>query len=163
MRHVLNRSDFEDLYGPQSYPKRTRAAAAELVTRGLKASAGTLDHLASKGIVAVPQNDAGRRLWERRHIDQAAKHLDEIESFTPRTWQHVLEDTHPAQDLRAFREACRHTPDLPPDPTYFVRIVTPGVPGLGIYAMVHYRPMSPLELAEWHRLIERAEGRAVAA
>src|SRR5690606_28079149 len=68
MRHVLNRSDFEDLYGPQSYPKRTRAAAAELVTRGLKANAGTLDHLASKGVVAVPRNDAGRRLWERRHI-----------------------------------------------------------------------------------------------
>ena len=44
-----------------------------------------------------------------------------------------------------------------------MRIVTPGVPGLGVYAMVHYRPMSQLELAEWHRLIEQAEGQAVAA
>jgi len=163
MRHVLSRHDYEELYGPDEYPKRTAAAASELVTRGLKANVNTLDHLASKGVVAVPQNDAGRRLWERRHIDQAAKHLDEIESFTPRTWLHVLEDTHPGQDLRAFREACRNAPDLPPDPTYFVRTVTPGVPGLGIYATVHYRPMSKLELAEWHRLIEQARGQAVAA
>jgi len=53
--------------------------------------------------------------------------------------------------------------DLPPSHAYFVRTVTPGVPGLGIYAMVHYRPMSKLELAEWHRLIEHARAQAVAA
>jgi len=163
MRHVLSRHDYEELFSRQSYPKRTTAAAAELVTRGLKAGPATLDYLVSKGVVTVPQSDGGRRLWELRHIDEAAEHLDEIESFTPRTWQHVLEDTHPGQDIRAFREACRNTPDLPPDQNYFVRTVTPGVPGLNVYAMVHYRPMSKLELAEWHRLIEQARGRAVAA
>ncbi len=79
MRHVLNRNDYEDLYGPQAYPKGTSAAASELVTRGLKANASTLDYLASKGVVAVPQTDGGRRLWERRHIDQelfAKKHTE---------------------------------------------------------------------------------------
>lgn len=163
MRHVLSRSEFEELFGPQSYPKRTAAAASELVSRGLKANATTLDYLAKTGVVAVPQSDGGRRLWERRHIEQAAAHLDEIESFTPGTWRHVIEDTSPAQDMRAFREACGNTPDLPPDPTYFVRTVTPGVPGLGIYAMVHYRPMSRLELAEWHQAIEQVRGQAVPA
>jgi len=45
MRHVLSRNDYETLFRAQSYPKRTTAAAGELVTRGLKASVVTLDYL----------------------------------------------------------------------------------------------------------------------
>lgn len=148
----MNRSDYEELFGPDKYPKPTAAAACELVTRGLKANVGTLDYLVRKGVVAVPQGDGGKRLWARRHIDQAAQYLDEIEAYTPGTWQHVLEYTNPAQDIRAFREACSNSPHVPPNHNCFIRIVTPGLPGLDHYATVHYRSASALD---WLRQLKR--------
>lgn len=71
MRHALSRSDYEALFGPHQYPTRTAAAASELVTRGLKANGATLDYLVAKGLIDVPQDEGGRRMWDRRHIDQA--------------------------------------------------------------------------------------------
>ena len=163
MRNVLSRSDYEDLFRGQSYPVRTLGAKCELVTRGLQATAAALDYLVAKGDVVVPRTESGRRMWDRQHIDRAAECLADAEIFTPSAWQHLVEDTDPAQDIRAFREACRKAPHLPPDPAYFVRTVMPGVPGLGIYATVQYRAMTADELAAWHGLIERARGREVMA
>ncbi len=163
MSSVLTRSDYEELFAGQSYPKRTAAAKAELVTRGLRATVAALDYLVAKGDVAVPQTESGRRLWDRRHIDQAVECLADVEAFTPGAWRHLVEDTDPGQDIRAFREACHMAPHLPPDPGYFVRTVMPGVPGLDIAATVHYRAMTADELAAWHGLIERARGQEVTA
>jgi hypothetical protein len=52
----MSANDYNKLFPGQSYPKRTAAAAAELVARGLKANVATLDYLVNKGV--VQQRDA---------------------------------------------------------------------------------------------------------
>lgn len=157
MRHMLSREDYEDLFGPESYPKSTTAAASELVTRGIQAKAQALDYLVAQGVVDVPQTEGGRRQWDRHHIDKAAEHLYRNEVFTPSTWSHLIEDSNPAQDIRARREAFAQAPHLPPDTAYFVRTVMPGAAGLGLYATIHYRPMTDEEYASWRARIEQAK------
>lgn len=157
MRHVLNREDYEALYWPpDEYPKNTLAAAEELKTRGLQAKSATLDYLVAKGIVPVPVDDFGHRQWGKREIDEAAEYLAGSQCFTPGTWKHVMEDSDPAQDLRALREAAAKAPHLPANPDYFVRTLMPGAAGLGIYATVHYRPMTEEENAAWRAKVEQA-------
>ena len=157
MRYVLSREDYEALYWPpDEYPMNTLAAAGELRTRGLDAKASVLDYLVSKGIVTVPVDESGHRQWGKQEIDQAAEHLAGVQCYKPSTWQHVIEDSNPAQDIRALREAAAKAPHLPPDPDYFVRTVMPGAAGLGLYAEVHYRPMIEDENAAWRAKVEQA-------
>lgn len=77
MRHVMSASDYCKLFPGQSYPKRTAAAAAELVARGLKANVATLDYLVNKGVVQEPHGENGARRFLRPHgklLDVAGAH-----------------------------------------------------------------------------------------
>jgi len=83
MRHVMSGSDYRKLFPGQSYPKRTAAAAAELVARGLKANVATLDYLVNKGVVQRPRGEGRNRQWQPWHILHAIHYLAEQNAFTP--------------------------------------------------------------------------------
>lgn len=174
MRNVLSSKDYRRLFPGQHYPKRTEAAASELVARGLKATASTLDYLVSKGVVQCPNGEGRNRQWQPWHIMQAAKYLEEHDAFTPEGWRWVIEDVDPAQDIEAFREASRHAPHLPYDPGYFIRTVKPGgpvyqhdplaAPGSKPereFAKVHYEPVSLDQVAEWRDALADAKEQGV--
>jgi hypothetical protein len=172
----MSANDYNKLFPGHSYPKRTAAAAAELVARGLKANVATLDYLVNKGVVQEPHGEKRHREWQRWHILQAAQYLADQDAFTPEGWRWVIDDVDPAQDVRAFRAACEKAPHLLPDPGYFVRTVRPAgpryanqpcdPPGLApqrAYAVVSYEPISLDELAEWRDALDEARAEGVMA
>lgn len=161
MRYVLSRAEYEEFHAPPQYPLRSGQVVAELRTRGIKVSPATLDAMAERGDVDVPTDGAGDRAWGPEQIDKAIEYLTDREAYTPRAWQHALENTSPAQDMRAFNDACHAAPHLSSD--YFVREVRPGAAGLGLYGIVSYRPMTDKELAELRSRMEQARKAPVAA
>jgi hypothetical protein len=180
MQYALNRADYEALMilgedaadAPEEvrreivageYPKNTAMAAAELVARGLKADAPALDYLIKKGAIHGPEGEGRNRKWTPANIDEAARYLYEIESFTPSTTARMVYNIDAAQDVCAQQEAFAKAPDVPPDPSYFVMTVKPGAPGADLPATVSYRRMTNKEEAEWQARVaeaKKARGRA---
>lgn len=175
MRYAMKRADYEDLVilGPEDrkagarhreevlaneYPKSTPQAVAELRARGLNADPAMLDYLIRKGTIPEPKGGEGRnRGWTRQDIDRAAAHFDAEQEYVPGTVAKMFYNIDPAQDLRAQQKAFAENPHLPPDPSYFVMEIFPGAPGVGLYAEVRYRAMTPKEESEWKSRIEKAK------
>ncbi len=170
MRYAMERKDYEELFlmvsqeangveglrHPRSeYPKSTAQAVQELRTRGLDASAATLDYLIERGRLPAPAMENGRRRWTAADIDRAAEYMDAEGQYMPQTLARMALNIDPTQDVRAFRQALSEHPEIP-GPQLLVLEVLPGAPNVGVRAMVRYRPMTERERAEWKQKLVAA-------
>ena len=148
--YLLKRYDYGQLFPNDSdYPKSTSAALGELRARGIDVNRALVYNMIQNKKIRRPLKGARDFEWFPDTIDELAQYAYDKGYWSPVTYARQHFNIHPAQHIRALREAGDRHPGLYPD--QFSRRIGPSKPGYGDYGIIEYAVPHSFEALEQRR------------